>query len=135
MRRAREALTRGLILALAAAVLAAGCRERDPAADVTAAWTIDPGPPSAASETIARITLQDARQQPVRGAALRLEAHMSHPGMAPVTASLTESHDGVYETRMTFSMAGDWVLVVSGTLADGRRILRQLEVAGVRPAG
>jgi hypothetical protein len=55
--------------------------------------------------------------------------------MTPVTTALTETRAGVYAGRLQFSMAGDWLLVVSGQLADGTRLTRQLEVPGVQPAG
>ena len=96
------------------------------------AWTLDPVPPAAGADTIARFTLEDERRQRLRGARLTLEAHMAHPGMSPVTADVTERDDGVYEARVRFSMAGDWTLVVTGDLADGTRITEHVEIAGVR---
>jgi hypothetical protein len=59
---------------------------------------------------------------------------MSHPGMAPVSGALLERGDGVYESRLLLTMDGEWVIVVTGTLADGRRITRQTQVMAVRPA-
>ena len=98
-------------------------------------WAIEPAPPVTGTETIAVITLQDEKKQPVRVATLQLEGHMAHPGMAPVTSGVTERADGTYESRLQFSMAGDWILVVTGELPDGRRITQRLELTGVRPAG
>jgi hypothetical protein len=69
----------------------------------------------------------------VKGASLRLEAHMSHPGMAPVVADLIE-RDGIYESRVQLTMAGPWVIVASGELADGRRIVKQTKVTAVEPS-
>ena len=135
MRTAPEALARGLIVALLACAVAAACGRPDAGADVSVAWTIEPAPPSTGAATVAELTLKDERQQPIRGARLQLEAHMSHPGMSPVTTALAETGSGVYAGRLQFSMAGDWLLVVSGQLADGTRFTRQLEVPGVQPAG
>lgn len=131
-----QAAARGFRLALVACALLAGaaCRP-DAQREVTVSWAIEPAPPVTGTETIAVITLQDEQKQPVRGAKLQLEAHMSHPGMAPVTSGMTERADGTYEGRLQLSMAGDWILVVTGELPDGRRITRQLELSGVRPAG
>ena len=66
---------------------------------------------------------------------LRLEGQMSHPGMMPVVADLAERGAGVYEARMQLTMAGDWILVVTGELRDGTRIVKQIDLSGVRPAG
>jgi hypothetical protein len=78
--------------------------------------------------------MRDKTGEPVRGARLRLEGHMSHPGMAPVTAAVTERGEGVYEAGFRFSMAGDWILVVTGDVPGVGRLTRQIEVAGVRPS-
>jgi hypothetical protein len=121
----------GVILAMACAVASCG-RVESP---VAVGWSLEPAPPASGQDTVALVTLTDAEGRPVAGARLRIEGHMSHPGMAPITTRLTESADGTYEGRVRFSMAGDWILVVTGELADGTRIDRQLEVTGVRPAG
>ena len=52
--------------------------------------------------------------------------------MAPVTADLTERGNGDYEAPLQFTMAGDWVLVVTGELAGGGQIKKQIEINGVR---
>jgi hypothetical protein len=98
------------------------------------AWDVEPVPPATGTETVARLTLRDDAGAPIPGARLRLEGHMSHPGMTPVVVSVSERGDGVYEARLQFTMAGDWTLVVAGELPDGSRVTRELEIAGVRPA-
>jgi hypothetical protein len=100
---------------------------------VRIAWTLDPAPPAAGVPTLVRIAVTDRQGQPVSGARLRLEGHMSHPGMVPVVVDAGESSGGAYEGRLQFSMAGDWLLIVSGSLADGTRVTEQLELPGVRP--
>ncbi len=59
---------------------------------------------------------------------------MSHPGMAPVTATLVEKSDGTYEAPLQFTMAGDWIVLVTGQLAGGGQLKKQIEIAGVRPS-
>ena len=111
----------------------AGCRS-NPADQITAEWMLDPSPPVANGDVVARVTLRDGAKSPVRGAKLRLEGQMSHPGMAPVVSDLQERNGGTYEGRVKLTMAGDWILVVDGQLADGTRITRQLELPGIRSA-
>jgi hypothetical protein len=103
------------------------------AADVTATWTLQPTEPSTKAATLVRLALTEDGSAPVKGASLRLEAHMSHPGMAPVVADLIE-RDGIYESRVQLTMAGPWVIVASGELADGRRIVKQTKVTAVEPS-
>jgi hypothetical protein len=120
----------GVILLLACVV--AGCRDHGDSHDVTIEWSLDPARPIAGGNTTAVFSVRRAGGQPLTGARLRLEAHMSHPGMTPITVDLAERGDGRYETTLAFTMAGDWVLVMTGTLDDGTRITRELEVGGVR---
>jgi hypothetical protein len=130
-----SAFTGRLGIALLTALLSGCWRTASSTNEIIVRWTTGPPTATAGADTRTRITLQDDQQRPVHGARLQLEAHMSHPGMAPVVRRLTEGDAGIYEADVQFSMAGEWVLVVTGTLADGRRITRRLPVASVRPAG
>ena len=130
-----------LVCGLAAGCSAGGCGfgvdvhgpgERDLSDAVHIAWTLDPSPPMAGTPMVARVTLRDAEQKPIVGAHLRLEGVMSHPGMAPVTAMVTERGNGEYEAPLQFTMAGDWVLIVTGELSGGGQIKKQIEINGVR---
>jgi len=96
---------------------------------------MDPSPPLAGSDVVARVTLRDSASKPVVGAKLHLEGQMSHPGMAPVLSDMVEHGDGLYEARLRLTMEGDWTLVLAGQLRDGTRITKQLDLAGVRRSG
>jgi hypothetical protein len=111
----------------------AGCAPTDPAEAIRVSWTLDPSPPVVGGPIVARLTLRDGDQKPITGARLRLEGLMSHPGMAPVTAAVIERGEGSYEAALRFTMAGDWVLVVTGQLPDGVPFKKQIEITGVRP--
>ena len=124
-----------LVAVLAAAALAAACGAPQPAVDVV--WELAPESLRADRITTVAIVVRDrATRQPVRGAKLTLEGHMSHPGMSPVVVPMTEAAGGRYESRLTITMAGGWTLVISGALPDGRRVTaeQQLEVGLAAPA-
>jgi hypothetical protein len=91
-------------------------------------------PPAAGVDSVADIRLLDASDRPLPRAALRVNAFMNHPGMAPVEAAVHEEGDGRYRARVRFTMAGDWVVRVQGATADGRTIDLHNDVRGVRPA-
>ena len=124
-------LTFALTVAACASMAAAGCRS-DPSGQIDAEWTLDPSPPVAGSDVLIHVTLRDNAKMPVRGAKLRLEAQMSHPGMAPVISDLLERGGGVYDAHVKLTMAGDWTLVVTGELSNGVRITKPLDLPGVR---
>ena len=116
-----------------AALLLAGCRtESSQDSEVTVACTITPQPPRVGNATVT-VNLSDRTAKPVTGAWIKLEADMSHPGMAPVLAQAGESAPGSYVGHLQFSMAGDWVILVQGALANGQKIDRQVDVKGVLP--
>ena len=93
-----------------------------------------PTPPIVGGATRAEVALRDGAHRPVRGAKLQVEAHMSHPGMAAIVAPITERGDGVYEVQLPFTMAGNWMLIVTGTLPDGRVLNHRVDIT-TRPAG
>jgi len=133
---ARRARTPLLILLgpfLAAGVGTACTRTAPPADDVRVEWRVTPSPAQVGPATL-RLFLIGADGAPAAGARLAIEGHMTHPGMAPVTADVRETDPGVYEAALRFTMAGDWVLVLDGALADGRRLRRQLAISGVGAA-
>jgi nitrogen fixation protein FixH len=117
----------GLLLCLVAA-----CNGRSTAEDFRITWALDPSAPSTSTDTVVRLSIADRDQRPITGARLRLEAHMPHPGMAPVVTELTERGPGEFDARLRFTMAGDWSLVLTGVMPDGRRLTEQTRVAGVR---
>jgi hypothetical protein len=128
------AVVRVLTATLLACAAALGCgQDRSAGGQVDIAWSVASAP-STASDTAATITLRDPSGRPLSGARLRLEAQMDHPGMAAVVVPFVERTAGTYVASLQFSMAGDWILVASGELADGHRLTSQFAVAGVKGA-
>ena len=62
---------------------------------------------------------------------MRVVGHMTHPGMTPAVATVTGRGHGDYDAALTFSMPGDWVLLASIVLPDGRRFEQRIDVPGV----
>lgn len=112
---------------------AAGCQPpAESAPEVDLKWSVSPNPPRPGQATVS-LTLSDtAAGRPVEGAAVRLEANMSHPGMKPVLGTAREVAPGRYEAAIEFSMAGDWFLLVDAELRDGRTLHREVQLPGVR---
>jgi hypothetical protein len=119
-----------LLAALAATSFTSACHRPPPAEDVSISWTLAPTPPVVGSAVLT-LRAVDGAGQPVESAKLRVEGHMSHPGMAPVLATTVERGDGVYEAELQFTMRGDWILLVSGSLPGGAAVQQRIDVPGV----
>ncbi len=82
---------------------------------------ISPTPPLV-GPTRLLISLSDSAGAPVEGAEVHVDGNMTHAGMAPVFGTAQEEGDGMYVIPgFRFTMAGDWILTVRVTLADGRQ--------------
>jgi hypothetical protein len=92
---------------------------------------ISPQPPLVGPATIT-LTLKDSAASNISGASIALEADMSHPGMRPAFGEAKEVDPGRYQCQIAFTMAGDWVILLHITLADGQKLERQFDVKGVR---
>lgn len=113
------------------ALVIGGCRKpADSPQGISVEETIAPQPVRTGEETIS-IRLADRDRQPLTRAHIQVEGDMDHPGMAPVFSDAKETAPGSYRASLTFSMGGDWVVLLHMTLADGRKIERQWSVKGV----
>lgn len=110
----------------------AGCRS-GPSAEVFVTHQVLPQLPRVGQVEI-RLRVTDASRKPLTGARIKLEGNMSHAGMSPVFVDTLEVAPGEYRANMNLSMAGDWVILVHLTLADGATLERQFEIKGVAPA-
>lgn len=77
--------------------------------------------------------LIDLSGTPITGAVMKLEGNMSHAGMVPVFAAVKEIEPGRYRSTLELSMAGDWIILVTGTLPDKSEFWRKFEIKGVAP--
>jgi hypothetical protein len=124
-------ILRSLVLV---ATATAGCRHAPAADGPHVQLILSPLHPVVDQPVHAVVHLVDAARQPIAHARIELEAHMEHPGMAPVIASAPERAPGVYASDLRLPMAGDWILMVSGSLDDGRRIREEAGHASARAA-
>ena len=106
-------------------------RPDDRTRGLTVAYEVTPSPVRVGPVTVT-FTVTDASSRPVAGVRVRVEADMSHAGMSPVFADATETQPGRYQSQLSLTMAGDWVLLLHGTLPGGEKLERQFEVSGVR---
>ena len=127
-------MARRWLLALVAAACAAvtGCHNTTAGPAVSVAVSIIPQPPRVGASTVT-VKLSDPSAKPLTGARVSVEGDMSHPGMEPVFAKASEAEPGNYVAHLQLTMPGDWVILVQGRLADGRRIDRQVDLKGVLP--
>lgn len=120
-------------------LLAAGCTRRSAAPDQAPDLRVDvvelrPDPPIV-GEAVLELQLSDAAGSPVQGASVELKADMTHAGMTPVFGDVVDEGDGSYLSTFEWTMAGDWILTVSGTLEDGRTFHRELQVSVASDGG
>ncbi|MCB0200905.1 MAG: FixH family protein [Caldilineae bacterium] len=123
-----------LILALGLALTLSACQRASQQIDTGAssgiAMTLAVNPdPATVGQAQVTVTINDASGQPVSGAAVAIKGDMSHAGMMPVLADATEDGAGVYRTDLEWTMAGDWIVTVTATLADGQTVEQQFDLS------
>jgi hypothetical protein len=111
-----------------------GCaRSGESPEDLTVKHRISPMPPRVGPASIS-LGLTGSGGEPITGARITVDCNMSHPGMGPVIADAREIQPGQYDAPLSFSMGGDWIVLLHITLADGRKVERQFDVKGVSPS-
>ena len=99
--------------------------------DVNIEVEVTPDPPEV-GPAIIQVFLSDDAGSPIDGATLEVEGTMSHAGMEPVVVSATGEVSGLYRSDgFSFTMGGDWIITVSGSLPDGREIEHTFDLRGV----
>lgn len=119
------------ILLLVLAIVLVGC-ERDPVSDdeapeILVDLFVDPYPP-VKGDTLLEIIVEDPDERPIDGVDLDVKGDMTHAGMKPRVGIVTAVGGGSYDVDFEWTMAGDWVLTVTGILPDGRKFVRTFDV-------
>jgi hypothetical protein len=115
-------------------LVATGCqrpRHADSLEGVKLAWQLSPQPPYQGKATVT-VDLTGKDKKPVTGAAVKIEANMSHAGMKPVFGDGKETSPGQYQVPLEFTMGGDWFLLIDVKLADGRHMTKKVDVPAVQ---
>ena len=136
-------MTRRCSLALALLLTFAACRPTEPAGGGSGqAPPPDPLGTSVTAELVGSLRDGDARIQvqaqhfgaPALDAEVVVTGDMFHAGMAPVIAEAAPQGDGRYLTPpLDFTMAGDWILTIDITFADGFEARETLLLTVPRP--
>jgi len=117
----------GLILA----VSMPGACTRQPAAEDTSGVLVTtrlvPPQPTVGPATLT-VSLSGGTAAILGGSTVEVVGHMTHPGMTPVVATVTPRGPDVYDAAMDFTMPGDWMLIATVRLRDGRRLESRLPV-------
>lgn len=89
--------------------------------------------PALGGDATVTIRLVDAQDRPITGAAVSLVANMSHHGMLPVSGEGAPAGNGEYSVPLRWTMAGDWQVTVTVTLADGTIVEETFDQQVVMP--
>lgn len=129
----KMAMARLLTLAAALVLLVTACSRGSDSSndDLDAVLAIVPSP-AAVGQAQLTLRLSDAAGAPVSGATLEIEGNMSHAGMQPVFVETVEDAPGRYASQgFEFTMAGDWIITITGELADGSDFERTFNLRDV----
>jgi hypothetical protein len=112
-------------------IFSAGCTRRNAVEDASHVQVelIEIRPtPIQVGDAMLVLRLADRDNRPIEGARIQVRGDMSHAGMVPVFGDAQEQGDGIYLVPFEWTMAGDWILTVSGTLGDDSRFEDQIQV-------
>ncbi len=89
-----------------------------------------PDTPPVMGETTLGVRLTTRDGAPVTGAAVEVRGDMAHAGMIPVIGAAEPAEvAGEYAAPFEWTMAGDWIVTVTATLADGQVVTEEFQVS------
>jgi len=124
-------IARLFLVLLLVTLFTPACHRTAPQSHITVKYEVSPQPLRVGATTI-DLQLFDTKQQAVSGAHVETEGNMSHAGMSPVSGVAREIEAGKYRVTLPLTMAGDWIILVNATLANGEHVQHQIELNGVR---
>lgn len=65
------------------------------------------------------IRLKDKNNLPITNGQMDIVANMNHAGMIPINTRAMNFPDGLYKTKLKFTMSGDWILFLTIKFPDG----------------
>jgi hypothetical protein len=68
------------------------------------------------------VSLSGATAATLARATVQVVGHMTHPGMTPAVATITPRGPDVYDAVIDFTMPGEWMVIATVRLHDGRRL-------------
>jgi hypothetical protein len=120
------------IAACALVTIAIGCVGHQSDTDeIQINLIVSPSPPVVGDADVT-LTLGSATGEPITDAEVRLEGNMNHAGMMPSFADMSEGDPGRYTGTLDFTMSGDWFILVTAKMKDGRSVERKIDVPGVK---
>jgi hypothetical protein len=130
----RQKLIFPIIFLLLVSVVLGGCARQSQQVnqsnsdDIDMTLVVAPDPP-VVGESDLLITLREKDGLPIDGASLEIKGDMSHAGMKPVLANISEGESGVYAVPFEWTMGGDWFVAVTATLPDGRVATKRFDLS------
>jgi len=116
-------------LIAAAALALASCAHETLSGESSVFVDTVPARPALSAPFVVQVVVRDDRhQKPMTGAKVEILGQMSHPGMAPVLVPASESAPGIFRGSVSLDMAGAWVLRITTTLPDGRRVQQNMDL-------
>ncbi len=89
--------------------------------------------PALGGDATVTITITDQDGNAISDATVEVVGDMVHAGMMPVSGTGEHTEAGQYIVPLSWTMAGDWIVTVKVSLADGREIEQEFEQQVVTP--